>query len=265
MENKVNFKNETMDDIVFDNRNKEYGAFAIRKAYAKNLLTAIGIAVLVFSFSMYTPAIAKKLGLFKDKAAEKLDTTSVVLEDIKSIKPDEPPPPPPPEVKIEAPTIKFLEIQAVKKEEADTDPPPTKEELEKPAVIDDKTKDGDLNAPPPITPTGGTAPPVIMDEGAVEQAPKSTVDFQEYINNNADQGLITEDINGETQITFVVKADGSIDQSSIRVSKSSGHKDLDNDALKLARKMPRYTPGKNNGKAVDVRCKVKINYTVPEE
>ena len=86
MENKVNFKNETMDDIVFDNRNKEYGAFAIRKAYAKNLLTAIGIAVLVFSFSMYTPAIAKKLGLFKDKAAEKLDTTSVVLEDIKSNK-----------------------------------------------------------------------------------------------------------------------------------------------------------------------------------
>jgi len=268
MKNNVNFKNETMDDIVFDNRNKEYGAFALRKGYARNLLTAIAIAVFIFSFGTFSPVIAKQLGLFEDAKEEKLDTVSVQLEEIKSIKPDEPPPPPPPPpVEVQAPTIAFLEIQAVKKDEADKDPPPTVKELEKPAVISDITKEGDINAKNPIVPSGNgdkKNEDRTFDENEVQQKPRfGKGTFQDFVDEEFDNTNV-DSKSGTAEVYFTLDKSGRIIPSTIRLKRSSGNPGLDKEALRIAKIQPAYSPAKNNGEAVEVQCSVKVSYSAED-
>jgi protein TonB len=55
----------TWDDIVFDQRNKEYGAYINRKNYSKYVLIALGITVVVLVLVLAAPAIAALLKSFK--------------------------------------------------------------------------------------------------------------------------------------------------------------------------------------------------------
>ncbi|MFM6983423.1 MAG: hypothetical protein ACKOXF_04770, partial [Chitinophagaceae bacterium] len=64
MDSNKNFFDQSMNDIVFDNRNKGYGAFDLRNVYEKHLLKALALSVSIFVFSLYTPKIANTLVLF---------------------------------------------------------------------------------------------------------------------------------------------------------------------------------------------------------
>ena len=70
MDVKLDYHNQSMDEIVFDSRNKNYGAYVLRQLYEKHLMKALGISVFVFVFSMFTPKIVKTLGLFVAAAEE---------------------------------------------------------------------------------------------------------------------------------------------------------------------------------------------------
>jgi protein TonB len=102
------------EDIVFENRNKDYGAFFLRKIYSKNVVMAAVFALLIMSFMLAYPQIA---ALFKsDVVIEKPKLrTTVSLEQPPPINPDQPPPPniPPPPVKT---IIKFLPPKVTDKE-----------------------------------------------------------------------------------------------------------------------------------------------------
>src|ERR1700759_5146075 len=82
-------------DIIFEGRNKEYGAYDLRKTYNKRLVKSIiGMAiVLVLLFGGW---FLSSLGGNSNKKAVVVE--DVQLEDIKEEKKNEPPPPPPPKV-----------------------------------------------------------------------------------------------------------------------------------------------------------------------
>ena len=60
---------------------------------------------------------------------------------------------------------------------------------------------------------------------------------------------------GKSYIIFVVNTDGSIED--VNILKSSGDENLDNEAIRVVKTMPKWSPGKQDGKPVRVR------YTIP--
>ncbi|NBA88225.1 energy transducer TonB, partial [Emticicia sp. CRIBPO] len=86
----------TLDDIVFENRNKEYGAYFLRKNYARFLNRAVFIGVGVFTLVFGGAWTYQKYIIPNLPAEEK--SVDIVLDDLPPKKEDEPlnvPPPPP--------------------------------------------------------------------------------------------------------------------------------------------------------------------------
>ena len=82
-------------DLIFEGRNKEYGAYELRKTYNKRLVKAlIGTAVVILL--LFIGYFISNLDTGKKKAA--VVVQDVQLEDVKEEKKNEPPPPPPPKV-----------------------------------------------------------------------------------------------------------------------------------------------------------------------
>ena len=47
-----------LEDIIFENRNKDYGAYSLRKSYNKNMMSALVIAIVIFLLGVSVPLIA---------------------------------------------------------------------------------------------------------------------------------------------------------------------------------------------------------------
>ena len=76
--------------------------------------------------------------------------------------------------------------------------------------------------------------------------------LMKYLQENINYPRISRDNNsqGRAFIRFVVNSDGSIQQ--VEVLKSSGDIYLDKEAVRVVEGMPKWTPGKQAGKAVRV-------------
>ena len=152
-------------DIIFDGRNKAYGAYDLRKTYNKRLTIAmIGMAAFILLFGVGS-LIASNLGK-KDKSQDMI-VQDVQLEEVKKQEQPEPPPPPPPP-KPEPPKVemaKFTPPKIVKDEEVKEDEkPPEVEKLE-------ETKIGTINQEG-LKDEGIVAPPVSDAGKGVVEAPK---------------------------------------------------------------------------------------------
>src|SRR5688572_10419838 len=104
-------------DLVFEGRNKEYGAYELRKTYNKRITRALLITAAVFLLIFLSAFLANTLE--KDKSAD-MEVKDVVLENIQEEEEErEPPPPPPPKTepppKVEM--TKFTPPEIVKDEE----------------------------------------------------------------------------------------------------------------------------------------------------
>src|SRR5688500_7086415 len=83
-------------ELVFRNRNKEYGAYEIRRSYEKTAARALIISIIAFSLLVSIPVLVKLLG-----KGEKVDNSRPVEVNVELMEPppldkNEPPPPPPP-------------------------------------------------------------------------------------------------------------------------------------------------------------------------
>src|SRR5512141_902851 len=149
-------------DILFEGRNKEYGAYELRKTYNKRLrnsmLIMAGIAFLIFIVSFVANTINT------EDTTKKQDVKDLTLSEVKTDKPPPtppppppkipPPPPPPPPPKLPPPppiaTIQFTPPKVVKDEEVIKPPPENKELEEKKVdvVTVEGEKDEGIVAPP---------------------------------------------------------------------------------------------------------------------
>ena len=128
MENE-NWLKRSMDDIVFDGRNKSYGAFQLRRLYDKHMARAMIVGMLFFLLAVSTPQIIQMVkGMLPEKQDE-LIMKEVTLAEPPPIDPKKPPPHPPHEVKPQ-PIKEQIKIvhHVVKKDEEVLEqetPPPT--------------------------------------------------------------------------------------------------------------------------------------------
>ena len=248
----------SMDDIVFESRNKSYGAYVLRKVYDRHMTRAFIIGTLIIR------AIKKMIPEKKDELVMK----EVTLAEPPPIDPKKPPPPPPP--KVDPPPIKdqikFVPPKVKKDEEVKEEepPPPTVEEIKDKEIATETKKgeeggvDASLVEPPP---------PVIEEEKPKEEEvfkfveqmpsfPDGEKALMEYLAKNIKYPSIAREngIEGRVIVGFVVSKTGNIEQ--VKVIRGIGG-GCDEEAAKVIKSMPNWTPGKHNGKAVPV------SYTVP--
>ncbi len=264
-------------DIIFDGRNKDYGAYQLRKTYSKRLTTAlVGTAVLL-ALIFILSVLANTLGNDKDK--KDMVVQDVQLEEIKEEKKNEPPPPPPPP-KPEPPKVeiaKFTPPKIVKDEEVKEDEkPPEVEKLE-------DTKIGTVNQEG-IKDEGITAPPVSDAGKGVVEAPKKDEEdwdktftkveieseypggasaWQRYLNKNLryPQDAIDNEIQGTVIVQFIVDKAGTVSD----VEAISGPNELRAEAVRVIKKSGTWTPAVQNGRQVKSYKKQPITFRLESE
>ncbi|AYQ34502.1 energy transducer TonB [Runella sp. SP2] len=265
----------TLDDIVFENRNKAYGAYDLRKVYRPTLTKSMLIGGAIFVLAMLSPALISLIP--KEEEEQFMQEIDLMKMPPPPIDPNEPPPPPPPPIEVpKVATIKFLPPEVKKDEEVPEEtPPPVVEELEK-AVVADKTQEGDENAQEAIVAPEETAP-VKEEVKVVEAAPVEEQIFQvveqnpefpggmaglgQYLQKNLKYPAAASraNVSGRVFLTFVVNTDGSIQD--IQVLKGLGF-GCDEEAQRVVKGMPKWKPGKQSGRNVRVKYNLPISFVL---
>lgn len=103
--------------------------------------------------------------------------------------------------------------------------------------------------------------------GAIEsdpQFPGGQTALLDWVQTNMvyPQSALDAGKQGKVIVQFVVKSDGTIGETKVVRSKSE---DLDNEALRIVRSLPRFTPGKLSGVPTDVWYTLPIVFKLPDE
>jgi len=271
MKNQLNVHTESMDEMVFENRNKLYGAYVLRKSYNGNVLKAMFIAASIFAFSAYTPILAKNMGWINEITTSKEDTLILVFDNKKFeiMKKVEP------KIKFEktkpltsdVKTKEFKEIIAVKPDLADKTKSIKNEELKTDEKIGTETnltgKETIFYEETKIEQKGFKKN--VYDVEELTFKPKFDGDFNAYINENIDYTKIPENNITEVSLIFIIDEKGNVLANSIEIIKSSGDKKMDKEAIRLTKEQPAYIPAKVNSEYVKVKCKVTIKLGEKEE
>lgn len=98
--------------------------------------------------------------------------------------------------------------------------------------------------------------------GPVPQYPGGEAAMKEYIAENMKypEAAKNNGIEGDVDVAFTVKADGSI--GSIKIVRMIDP-DLEAEAIRLIKSMPAWTPADKNGSPVDSQTQIKINFVLP--
>jgi len=259
-------------DVVFTDRNKAYGAYELRKENSKNTNKALVIGVVLFVVLISAQTIINFISGFIPKTSEKVKITNVVLQPPPPIDQKKPPPPPPEPPKPKVDQVKFPP-PVVKPDNEVKEQPPTVKELE---VADpgQKTLKGDPNADIKIDePVGNSDVKQVTEEDpnkiftAVEKDPSfkgGIENFYAYLRKNVHYPAIAKENNvqGKVFLTFVVERDGSLTDIKVLRSLGSG---TDEEAMRVLKASPRWTPGIQNGRPVRVQYTVPISFTLQSD
>ena len=239
---------------VFAERNKDYGAFQLRREYNKRLGIALVSAILFFCVAIGAPYVISKLS-GADLAEKKKKIVDVNLELFQD-QPEEPPPPPevipPPQPKIE--TVQFVAVEATDKPVEE--PPPTQTDL-KETTAGETTQEGEkVDAPPPAVDETTYDLAAVQEQpefpGGMQELYKFLGKIQHYPDMEFEAG-----IDGKVYVQFTVDKDGSIEEVKVIKSVSDG---LDKEATRMVKAMPKWSPGKMNGKAVKCRFNLPVAF-----
>jgi len=270
---KLDILNQQWIDVVFSGRNKAYGAYELRKTNSRstNRALVIGIAVFVLLISLKT--ILNMIEGFIPKAADKVKVTEVVLPPPPVNEQQKPPPPPPEPPKPKIDQVRFPPPVVKHDEEVREKEPPTVKELE---VADPGQKDqkGDPNADIRIDePVGNADVKQVVEENpnqiftAVEKQPGfpgGEGKFGAYLQKNIRYPAVARENNtqGRVILTFVVERDGSL--TDIKVVRGIGS-GCDEEAVRVLKNSPKWTPGIQNGRPVRVQYSIPVNFALAEE
>jgi protein TonB len=265
--------NATLEEIVFANRNKAYGAYALRQEYRGVINRATMIGVALFALAMFSPKLLDTfLGDADQEVMVEMDLMN--LPPPPPLDPNEPPPPPPPPVELpKVNTVKFLPPEVKKDEEVPEEtPPPTVEEL-KEAVAAKETVVGDPNADEVIIAPEAIAAPskgTVVEAAPVEEPIFTVVEQQpefpggisemyKYLGKNIKypSAASRANVSGKVFMTFVVNTDGSIQD--VQVLKGLGF-GCDEEATRVVKSMPKWKPGRQSGRPVRVKYNLPINF-----
>jgi protein TonB len=262
-------------DLVFEGRNKEYGAYELRKRYNKRISMALIITGAVALAAVAASVLADQ---FNKKSNNDVNVSEVVIAQVKEAEAPPPPPPPPPKTppppkvemaKFTPPIIK--KDEEVKKEEI---PPVEKLEDTKIDIVNQEgIKDQNIATPPPVDEGKKVVEEPKEDpnqiftkveiEASVDQKQwirHLQTQLQRYIEDAASNGM--DPGTYTVQVKFLVEKDGSI--ADVQALNDPGF-GLGKAAVDVVKKGPRWNPGIQNGKQVRSYHTQPITFVVQEQ
>lgn len=254
-------------DLVFDDRNKEYGAYELRKHYQQRITRALLVTGTAVALIITGTVMANSV----DRSAiAKVDTREYTLEALPDVKQPEPllpvkPPEqaPPPRTEIFTPPVLADQVP---------NPPPSQNEYED-ARIDDFHADGpdDSQISDPVVPMAHTG--IIEEKNDRETGPlefvqidaKCACNWVKFLERNL-QSTVPVD-NGapvgryKVIVQFVVDIDGTV--SDIKPLTSLGY-GMEEEAVRVLKKAVKWEPAIQNGRQVKAYRRQVIIFEVEE-
>ncbi len=256
------------NELVFEDKNKSYGAFELRKNHNRSLSIALLITGCAFVFMVSLPAIIDWINNKLDEVEVPVDITPLDLTAPPPIDETEPPPPPPPPPPVME-TVKFTPPVVTDDEVVDEPPPVQTEETPQISTV---TNEGTGNQDDIIIPETGNntivetveAPLTIVEQ--MPTFPGGEAEMMKWIKNKIEQVGYPQmekeaGISGTCYVTFVVEKDGSI--TDVKVLRGvSGGPGYDKLAQQVVKAMPHWKAGKQNGREVRVQFNLPIKFTI---
>ncbi|GAB2696280.1 energy transducer TonB [Mucilaginibacter koreensis] len=273
---KLDILNPDWLDVIFNGRNKNYGAYELRKNNPKTTVRALIYTGILFILAVSMPTIINKIKGFIPASKPKVKITEVILKPPPALNEKKPPPPPP---KPEPPKPRTTQVRfpppIVKPDnEVREKEPPTQKELE---VKDpgQENREGDRNAQVRIDEPVGNAPVTnqvveadpneIFTAVEVQPEPAGGMEsFYKYLGKAIHYPAVAREngVQGRVIVQFVVEKDGSLTDVKALRGPGSG---LDEEAVRAVKSAPRWTPGRQNGKGVRVLFTVPVQFTMPDQ
>ena len=260
-------------DIVFEGKNKQYGAYDLRKTYNKRLTKALlltaAFALLIFLATVFA-------SVFQKKGGDNLDVLDTQMAEIKKEAPPPPvvppPPPPKPPPPPEINQIKFTPPKVVKDEEVVEKVETIKEDQ----VISTKTVESDNKeqvVQAPVEDKGSTVAVVPQkddDEGKIFTKveveagfPGGDAAWRNYLQKNLNTEVPADNGAGEGTYTvivkFVVSKDGSLSDITCESDPGFG---VCEEAKRVIKRTKNWTPAIQNGRNVNAYRRQPITFLV---
>ncbi len=264
-------------DIIFEGKNKNYGAYDLRKTYNKRMIKALIVTGAILLLVFIGLVVYSQLSKTSDN--DVLNVKDTELAQVKEDAPPPPPPPPPPPTPPPPPEInqvQFTPPKIVKDEEVK--PEEKIEEIKEDQTISTKTVESDnkvqvVQAPVEDKGTQVVEIPKESDEGKIftkveveAEFPGGAAAWTRYLRNNLNASA---PVDGgappgtyQVIVRFIVSKDGSI--SDVVPETKFGY-GMEDEAVKAIKKGPKWTPALQNGKNVNAYRRQPITFVVAEE
>jgi len=256
---KEKMKTPAFDDIVFEYRNKEYGAYRLRKKYNRNVIIALLIGVIILGTAVITPYLNAKAAENRQKRTER--QVNIEMENLdtpnETVAPPPPPPPPPQDVAQQAKYVPPVVVDSIKPEDAqqlmtaDEAQVEVKNEEVVEFVEEVKEEVQEEEAEP--------EPFVVVEE--MPMFPGGDTELLKYIAEHTNYPEVAKEnnIQGRVIVRFCVTSKGGVNQVSVLKGVDP---ELDTEAVRVVNSLPTFKPGKQGGKPVPVWYMVPITFTL---
>ena len=261
--------------LIFEGKNKEYGAYVHREESSDRHLIALGVIITIALGLIFLPGLIKSV-LPTERNIEQV--TEVVMSnlDVEQEVPEENQikefePPPPPELKT---TVAFTPPVITKDENIREDQLMlTQQDLtDNTAEISIANVEGSDTG---VNIADLVDHHVVVEEPAkpqiynhVEQPPEFPGGGMDALTKWLQQELIyptiaaEQGISGRVSVRFVVTPDGSVEDVTIVKGLDPS---CDREALRVVRKMPKWIPGKQNGNPVYVYFNLPVYFRLQNQ
>ncbi|WP_184549477.1 energy transducer TonB [Mucilaginibacter sp. FT3.2] len=261
-------------DLVFDHRNKEYGAYELRQTYGKTMskamgLTFAGLAVLITASIVFRPAPVPILKFTPVTLSPQVVAIPVKAE-LKKTQP--------PKSEPIKPTTPVKTIQSLPPVVVPNDPPvePHKTTELMAGTIgstDSKGTDKSGNVLEDKGPGGGGSGAAVdntihdVGMGGLEVMPEpvgGSAAWSKFLQKNLRfPGVAQEQgLSGRVMMSFVIEKDGSL--SNIKVERGAGF-GFDEEAMRVLKLAKAWKPGMQNGQPVRVKYVIPMNFQLAEQ
>ncbi len=251
-----------MDEIVFEHRNKNYGAYVLRKMYRKHLTRALLIAIAILLAGLAYPLVSSYYAQRRAKYIEKQASAEFIdLNKPKEEAPPPPPPPPPPPAALEQ-KVKFVA------------PVVTTEEVVEDADVFNQDDLAKNTTNEPVAVVEEAAPVAVQEVIEVEEAkpvftiveempsfPGGDGERNKFLAENIKypQQALENNIQGTVYVAFVVDSKGNV--TDVKVMRGIGG-GCDEEAVRVVKMMPQWHAGKQNGKQVRVLFNMPVYFKI---
>ena len=246
---------KSFDDIVFENRNKQYGSYYLRSITRQNTFRGLSFTTYLVGFALFFYYI--DFDFFnKETPPLVLYETEVTLSDPPPILETMPPAVPPTEQIVATEELAELVVQ-------EDDKVIEKTETTESTPSDSTTTGTKTDGNNPNSNVTGNGKTVYLSTEVKPEYPGGTKGLNRYLSDNLKYPDVARDngITGIVTVSFIINEDGSVSNAKVERSIGGG---CDQEALRIVSEMRKWKPAKQGGVPVAVYMKLPIVFQLQD-